>query len=193
MAKGRMDRGNLFVISGPSGVGKGTIVQKIVDRNPGIWVSRSSTTRGMRPGDVDGHTYDFLDRDTFLRRADNGEFLEWAEYGGNLYGTPRALVEEHLASGDDVILEIEVQGAALIKEQMPEAVLVFIEPPSMDELERRLRKRNTDADEVIKRRMETAKAELARKGEYEKLIVNDELDQAVDELGRYVLSKRRQG
>ncbi len=181
-----MRAGNLFVVSGPSGAGKGTLVARLLEAVPDSWVSVSATTRAPRAGEVDGGSYYFLDRDEFLRRADEDGFLEWAEYAGNCYGTPRSSVEQKMAEGKQVILEIDVQGAFQIKEKIPEAHLVFIEPPSMEVLEVRLRGRGTEADDVIEKRMAAARLELSQKMRYDKRLVNDDLDSAVAELVDYV-------
>lgn len=181
-----MRTGNLFVISGPSGAGKGTLVARLLEEVPDTWVSVSATTRRPRPGEEEGVSYYFLDREDFLALADEGGFLEWAEYAGNCYGTPLASVQREMTAGKQVILEIEVQGALQVKEKMPEAHLVFIEPPSLEELERRLRGRGTEADDVVRKRMDTALVELSHKMEYDIRLVNDDLDEAVAQLVAYV-------
>ena len=158
-----MSHGGLFVISGPSGAGKGTLVARLVDEVPGCWASVSATTRAPRDGEREGVDYFFLSREEFDDLVASDGFLEWAEYSGNCYGTPRSSVEEHRAAGENVILEIEVQGAFQVREKVPDATLIFIEPPSLEELERRLRSRGTEDEEAIARRMETAKVELSRK------------------------------
>lgn len=181
-----MRQGNLFVISGPSGAGKGTLVARLVQEVPDAWVSISVTTRSPRPGEVDGSSYQFVSDAEFRQLADSDGLLEWATYSGNCYGTPRASVEEHIAQGDQVILEIDVQGGFQVRSKFPSAHLVFIEPPSLDELEVRLRGRGTESDEAIETRMETARVELSRKMEYDIRLVNDKLDVAVAELVGYV-------
>ena len=181
-----MRTGNLFVISGPSGAGKGTLVTRLLEEVPDTWVSVSATTRRPRPGEEEGVSYYFLDREDFLALADEGGFLEWAEYAGNCYGTPLASVQREMAAGRQVILEIEVQGALQVREKMPEAHLVFIEPPSLEELERRLRGRGTESEDVIEKRMKTALLELSHKMEYDIRLVNDDLDEAVAQLVAYV-------
>ena len=181
-----MRTGNLFVVSGPSGAGKGTLVARLLEAVPDSWGSVSATTRAPRAGEGDGGSYHFLDRDEFLRRADEDGFLEWAEYAGNCYGTPRSSVEQKIAEGKQVILEIDVQGAFQIKDKIPEAHLIFIEPPSMEVLEARLRGRGTEADDVIEKRMQAARLELSQKMRYDKRLVNDDLDSAVAELVDYV-------
>ena len=181
-----MRTGNLFVISGPSGAGKGTLVTRLLEEVPDTWVSVSATTRRPRPGEEEGVSYYFLDREDFLALADEGGFLEWAEYAVNCYGTPLASVQREMAAGRQVILEIEVQGALQVREKMPEAHLVFIEPPSLEELERRLRGRGTEADDVVRKRMDTALVELSHKMEYDIRLVNDNLGEAVAQLVAYV-------
>ncbi|NPD30325.1 guanylate kinase [Eggerthellaceae bacterium zg-1084] len=181
-----MRRGNLYVISGPSGAGKGTLVARLVEQLGDAWVSVSATTRAPRPGERDGEHYFFLSRERFEAMVREGGLLEWAEFSGNLYGTPRASVEQHMAAGQQVILEIEVQGAFQVRAQMPEAHLVFIEPPSLDELERRLVGRGTETPESVRRRMETATLELQRKNEYDYCLVNDDLEQAAQDLLAFV-------
>lgn len=181
-----MRKGNLFVISGPSGAGKGTLVKRLLEEVADCWVSVSATTRNPREGEVDGVHYLFKTREEFMSLVESDGLLEWAEYSGNCYGTPRASVEEHMAAGEQVILEIEVQGAMQVREKLPEAHLVFIEPPSIEVLEERLRGRGTETEEIIARRMETALLELSRKKEYDYQLVNDELETAVSELVGYV-------
>ena len=188
MRKGK--RGVLFVFSGPSGVGKGTLKAKLFEEFADrIAYSVSATTRGPREGEVDGKDYFFISRQEFERRVKNNEFLEHAEFAGNCYGTPRAYVEKLLDSGMNVVLEIDVQGAFQVKDKLPEAHLVFIEPPSLIVLEERLRGRGTETDEVIASRMEAAQAELARKMEYDIRIVNDDLETATRQLVDYVNEK----
>lgn len=174
--------GNLFVISGPSGAGKGTLLSKVLERIPDAWVSVSATTRNPRPGEVEGKHYYFLDPERFKSLVDQEGFLEWAQVHDNYYGTLKQSVLDHMRSGDQVILEIDVQGAFQVRKALPEAHLVFIEPPSLEELERRLRQRGTETNEVISSRMKTAEVELAQKMEYDIQVVNDDLERAVNEL-----------
>lgn len=173
---------NLFVISGPSGAGKGTLLSKVIERIPDAWVSVSATTRSPRPGEEEGVHYYFLDKDHFLELVNHDGFLEWAKVHDNYYGTLKESVLEHMKAGEQVILEIDVQGALQVRNVIPEAHLVFIEPPSLEELERRLRSRGTESDDVISSRMKTAEVELAQKMEYDIQVVNDDLEQAVNEL-----------
>ena len=181
-----MRTGNLFVLSGPSGAGKGTLVKRVLQRVPDAWVSVSATTRQPRPGEADGRDYFFLDQPRFDELVSQGGFLEWAHVHGNSYGTLRSRVQDRIDHGSQVILEIDVQGAFQVKKAMPEAHLIFIEPPSLEELERRLRGRGTETEEVICNRMKTAEVELARKMEYDVQVVNDELERATEELVSYI-------
>lgn len=187
-----MRRGNLFVISGPSGAGKGTLVTRLLEEMPDTRLSISATTRSPREGEVDGVHYHFKTRDEFFELVENDGLLEWAEFAGNCYGTPRAFVEQCIAEGTQVILEIEVQGAFQVREKMPEAYLVFIEPPSLEVLEERLRGRGTETEEAIQKRLNTAKVELSRKMEYDIRLVNDDLEQAVQDLVAIVNAKAEQ-
>ena len=173
-----MKRGTLFVVSGPSGCGKGTILAEI-RKDPGVFISVSATTRGMRPGETDGVSYHFLTREKFESLIRNDGVLEYAEYCGNYYGTPRQPVEEHLAAGENVILEIGVVGAMKIREKCPEAVFLFIAPPSLSELERRLRKRGTEAEEVIQNRVAQATREILCAKDYDYVVRNGELADAI--------------
>ena len=181
-----MRKGNLFVLSGPSGAGKGTLVKRVLQRIPDAWVSVSATTRQPRPGEVDGKDYFFLDQPRFDELVSQDGYLEWAHVHGNSYGTLRSRVQERMDEGAQVILEIDVQGAFQVKKAMPEAHLIFIEPPSLEELERRLRGRGTETEEVICKRMKTAEVELAQKMEYDVQVINDELERATDELVSYI-------
>ena len=181
-----MRKGNLFVISGPSGTGKGTLVKRLLERIPDAWVSVSATTRSPRPGEIDGVHYFFLNDKRFDDLIVGNGFLEWADVHGKRYGTLKRTVLEHMRAGQQVILEIDVQGAFQVREIIPEAVLVFIEPPSLEELRRRLVGRGTEDAEAIDRRMKTAELELAHKMEYDKQLVNDDLETATEELVAFV-------
>ena len=159
---------------------------RLLQEVPDAWVSRSVTTRAPREGEVDGVQYRFVTNEAFQHLVDTDGLLEWATYAGNRYGTPRSTVEDHMARGEQVILEIDVQGAFQVREKMPAAHLVFIEPPSLAVLEERLRGRGTEADEVVKARMQAAAVELSHKMEYDMRLVNDNLDEAVAALVSYV-------
>lgn len=177
-------RGRLFVISGPSGAGKSTVIRSLIEAKPQLVLSVSDTTRPARPGEVQGADYQFVSREEFLGKRDRGEYLESAEVYGNLYGTPRSPVQRELVSANDVILEIDIQGAGMVKRAMPEAVLVFIEPPSFDELSARLRGRGTEDAESLLRRMQASYDEMKAKGAYDYIVVNDDLVRATGELVR---------
>ncbi|VEH00350.1 Guanylate kinase [Slackia heliotrinireducens] len=181
-----MRKGNLFIISGPSGAGKGTLVNLAMHRVGDAWLSVSATTRKPRKGEVDGQHYFFVSNDEFDAMVEQDRLLEWAQVHANRYGTPRETVEQHIAAGNQVILEIDVQGALQVREKMPSAKLVFIEPPSMDVLESRLRGRGTEAEDVIALRMKNAETELALKNEYDISFINDDLDECADALVAYI-------
>ena len=178
--------GNLFVISGPSGAGKGTLVKALIEQVPDAWLSVSATTRKPREGEVDGKHYHFLSNDQFDDLVRQDGFLEWAQVHSNKYGTPRAQVEQAIAEGKQAILEIDVQGAFQIKEKIPQSILVFIEPPSLEILKERLRGRGTETEDVIAARMSVATMELLEKIKYDIAIVNDDLDVAAKELVDFV-------
>ncbi len=177
-----MDAAKVFVITGPSGVGKGTLIRALRDRLPNLELSVSATTRAPRPGERDGIAYHFLSREAFDASVAAGEFVEWAEYSGNRYGTLRSELERRLERGAAVVLEIEVQGARQVRASMPEAVQVFIAPPSRETLRMRLVGRGTDTPEQVKRRLESADAELAAAAEFQHVVVNDRLEDAVEQL-----------
>jgi guanylate kinase len=170
------------VLSGPSGVGKSTVVAHMRKEHPEVWLSVSATTRKPRPGEQHGVHYFFVSDDEMDKLIANGELLEWAEFAGNRYGTPRAAVQERLENGEPVLLEIDLQGARLVRESMPEAQLVFLAPPSWEELVRRLTGRGTEPPEVIERRLEAAKTELAAEPEFDTTLVNTSVEDVAREL-----------
>jgi guanylate kinase len=174
-----MQTGKLIVLTGPSGVGKGTLLQSLLQRHPELYVSISATTRQPRTGEVNGKNYYFVTREEFEKLVQAGELLEWAEYAGNYYGTPSAPVEEQIQLGQLVILEIEVVGARKIHTTFPSALRIFILPPSLAELEQRLRGRGQDSEEAIAKRLSCAKAELDAADEFNLQIVNDDLETAL--------------
>ena len=179
----------MFVITGPSGVGKGTLIRGLLERIPELELSVSATTRKPRPGECDGVEYHFLTPEEFDRHVGAGEFLEHATYSGNRYGTLRSEVERRLSEGRPVVLEIEVQGARQVRTAMPEAVAVFIAPPSREALRARLIGRGTDTPEQVDERIRTAERELEAQPEFAHVVVNDRLEQATDELARIVRRK----
>ena len=182
----------LLVVAGPSGVGKGTLIAGLRERHPEIEWSVSCTTRDPRPGETDGENYFFVDRDEFLRMARAGELLEWAlVHGSDLYGTPRAPVEEALAAGRDMVIEIDYQGARSMRSALPEAVLVFVAPPSRNALRERLRGRNTETDETVERRLHTAGTEFEHIAMFEYTIINDALEPAIEALDAIYRSARQ--
>ena len=172
----------LFVISGSSGVGKGTVIKEFLRRNPEFKLSVSCTTRTPREGEEHGKNYFFLTREEFQACIERGEFLEWAEFSGNMYGTQRPYIEEKLAQGKRLILEIDTKGALNVKKIMPEAVLIFILPPSFEELEARLRGRHTETEESIQKRLASTKLELENSKHFDYEIINDNIDSAVQKL-----------
>ncbi len=174
-----MDKGILIVVSAPAGCGKDTILGEALAANGNLFYSVSATSRAMRPGETDGVSYHFRTREQFEKMIADGELLEYTQYCGNYYGTPKKAVEDMLAAGKDVILKIEVEGAANVKRIFPDCVMIFILPPSFEELNRRLHKRGTEDEETILRRIETAKRELTYAENYDYLIVNGELSEAV--------------
>jgi guanylate kinase len=174
--------GRLVVLTGPSGVGKGTVVAQVRRLRPDVWVSVSATTRPAREGEADGVQYHFWSADRFARTVAEGGFLEWAEFAGNRYGTPRAPVEERMAAGETVLLEIELQGARQVRASMPGAFMVFLSPPSFADLEARLRGRATEDEAAIARRLARAREELAAAREFDAVVVNDDVGRAAREL-----------
>ncbi len=183
-----MASGKLIVLTGPSGVGKGTLVSALLARHPELYLSVSATTRSPREGEIEGKDYYFLNKSAFETMIKQNQLLEWAEYADNYYGTPRAKVEEKINQGVIVLLEIEVIGATAIKKSFPDALRIFILPPSDEELERRLRSRNTDTDAAILRRLERAKEELKVSEQFDKRIVNDDLEMALQKLETAIFS-----
>lgn len=174
-----MQAAKLIVLTGPSGVGKGTLLRSLLARHPELYFSISATTRQPRPGEVEGVNYYFVSREKFEQMVTRGELLEWAEFAGNYYGTPRAPVEQQIQQGRSVILEIEVVGARKIHDTFPTALRIFLLPPSLAELERRIRGRGQDSEEAIARRLERAKAEIDAADEFDVQIVNDNLEAAL--------------
>jgi guanylate kinase len=183
-------RGILFVVSAPSGTGKTTLVERLVEVVPNLVMSRSYTSRAARAGEQDGVDYNFIDRPRFEGRIAAGEFLEWAEVFGNLYGTAAADTEGHLAAGRDLVLVIDVQGARKVRSRGLETVAVFVLPPSFEVLQRRLRGRSKDSDGAIARRLTVARQEVAAFNDYRYIVVNDELDACVDRLRGIVIAER---
>ena len=184
------ERGNLIVISGPSGAGKGTIISALSGINKNFWVSISMTSRDIRSNDIPGVTYFFVSKDEFEKRISNDEFLEYATYNGNYYGTPKDKILDKLNEGIDVILEIEIQGALKVKEIVPDAIFIFILPPSMSELRNRLIKRGTDSVDKILSRFKIAYKEINEVTKYNYVVINDDLDSAVLKVNSILLSER---
>lgn len=187
--------GTLLVVSGPGGVGKGTVVAALRERHDEIEVSLSATTRRMRPGEEDGVHYRFVSPTEFRRMADDGEFLEWAEFNGHFYGTPWSSVTDRLAAGATLVLEIDVQGAKQVRRRQRDvgdiaATLVFLEPPSWDDLERRLRHRGSENEETIEQRLTIGREEMAQAEDFDHRVVNDRVDAAVKALERILALQR---
>jgi guanylate kinase len=174
--------GRLIVLTGPSGVGKGTLMRLLLQRHPQLYLSISVTTRSPRPGEVHGQHYYFVSREEFQQMVDRGELLEWAEFAGNYYGTPRQPVAEKVSEGKTAILEIELDGARQIRASFPEVLRIFILPPSMQELEQRLRGRGQDSEEAIARRLRRAQAEVDAAGEFDYKVINDNREAALQEI-----------
>lgn len=177
-----MRKGKTFIISGPSGVGKSTVLKALLEKRSDVYFSVSATTRSPRPGEEDGVHYHFMDANSFRQRIAADEFLEYAEYVGNFYGTPKKYVDEAMEQGKDVILDIEVQGAIQVCSKRPEAVRIFIAPPSWEELERRLTERGTDSPEKVQKRLLRAKVEFQTAHTYDYFVINDTVEAAVAEL-----------
>ena len=185
-----IERGSLIVVSGPSGAGKSTVISKVMQKDPGIVFSVSATTRPPREGERDGVNYFFVTHDKFQSMVDNGELLEHAEYVGNCYGTPKAPVFDSIEKGKSVVFDIEVQGAAQIKMQCPEAILIFVVPSDFSQIEKRLRARGTDNEEKIRGRLEQARRECAKAQNYDYVVLNDDPDRAADEMRSIIVAEK---
>ena len=185
-----MAKGLLFIVSAPSGAGKTTLVEQLADQTPRLTMSRSYTSRPAREGEIDGVDYNFVSRSAFEQMVGRGEFLEWAEVFGNLYGTRAADTERMLASGCDVVLVIDVQGARKVRQRGIESTTVFVMPPSFEVLEQRLRGRSKDPEEAIQRRLQVAREEVVSFAEYDFVVINDELTAAVERLCGIVIAER---
>lgn len=182
-------RGKTFIISGPSGVGKSTVLGALFEGRDDLYFSVSATTRAPRPTEKPDVDYHFIEAETFRQWIEDGEFLEYAEYVGNFYGTPKKFVDAAMAEGKDVILDIEIQGATQVHELRPDVVRIFIAPPSWDELERRLTARGTDSPEKVQKRLLRAKVELENAGHYDYFVINDTVENAVQELRAIMLAE----
>ena len=182
--------GSLFIVAAPSGAGKTTLVRLLLEQDRQVKLSVSYTTRAPRPGEENGREYHFIDIQTFLAMREKGEFLEWAEVHGNFYGTSKTWLQQQMAAGQDVLLEIDWQGAQQVREIFPDAVGIFILPPSVEELERRLRGRGSDSEDVIQRRVAAALGEMRHVGEFPFVIINNDLQMALDDLLAAVRASR---
>lgn len=182
MNTGTSNPGKLVVLTGPSGVGKGTLLKHLLEQHPELCLSISATTRSPRPNEVHGQHYLFISADEFTQMRDNGELLEWAEFAGNFYGTPKRPVEAQIAQGKSVVLEIELVGARQIRQVFPSAIQVFILPPSLEELERRLRARGHDSEASIARRLKRAAVEIDAASEFDIQVLNDDLNMALTKI-----------
>ena len=178
--------GKLIVLTGPSGVGKGTLMNEILNRYPELHYSVSATTRSPRPGEINGKNYNFISRSQFEQLVTQGEFLEWAEFAGNCYGTPREAVFNQIQAGKLVLLEIELAGARQIRHTFPSALSIFILPPSFAELEKRIRGRGQDSEEAISRRLQRAEEEIAAANEFDLKIINDDFERALNEIEKAI-------
>ena len=186
----RNERGSLVIISGPSGCGKGTLISKYLEDHDNAWLSISCTSRAIRPGDVPNQTYYFLTEDEFKEKIENNELLEYNYYNGNYYGTPKEYIEEKLQSGKDVILEIDVNGAANVKKILPESICIFILPPTMKELRRRLVGRGTETKDKILDRFRTAYKEINRLTDYNYVVTNDDLEDALKKIDAIIFAAK---
>lgn len=184
------EKGNLIVLSGPSGSGKGTIIKELQKINNNLWLSISMTTRDIRPGDIPNESYYFVTRENFENNIKENKFLEYAEYNNNYYGTPKDKILEKLNQGLDVILEIEIQGALKVKELVPDAIFIFILPPSLKELKRRLINRNTENIDKVISRFKTAYQEINEVTKYNYIVINDEINRSVEKVNSILLSER---
>ncbi len=184
------ERGSLIVVSGPSGAGKSTVIARLMREDPDIVFSVSATTRPPREGEIDGKSYFFVTREKFQSMVENGELLEHAEYVGNCYGTPKAPVLASLKAGKSVLFDIEVQGAAQIKAQCPEAILIFVVPSDFSQIEKRLRARGTDSEEKIQGRLMQARRECERATNYDYVVLNDDPDRAADEMRSIITAEK---
>ena len=180
----------IIVISGPSGAGKSTVVKRLLETSPFIVSSISLTTRRPRESEIDGKDYFFVSEEEFIRKREAGEFLEWAVVHGNLYGTLTSFIDEELGGGSDLLLEIDVQGGLSVKEKRPEALMVFLMPPSWEELEKRLRGRGTDSEEVIVERLRNAGSEMEYADRYDNRVINDSVERCVSEIAGIIESRR---
>ncbi len=185
-----MSKGGVFIVAGPSGSGKDTLFKELFKKRPDIKFSISSITRAMRVGEVEGEKYNFITREKFEDMLKNDELLEYNVYIGNYYGTPKAPVVAAIEKGEDMLIEVDVNGAKSIREKLPEAVSIFIMPPSYKELKRRLSGRGTESDEVIEKRMHESLSEIARATEFDYIVVNDNIDEAVDDIIEIIESSR---
>jgi len=174
--------GNLTVLTGPSGVGKGTIVKKILDSHSDVWLSISATTRQPRSGEIDGKDYFFLEKKNFQEIIDKEGFLEWATFSNNFYGTPKKIVQEKIDNGINVLLEIELEGARQNRKSFPEALQIFLAPPNLSELEKRIRGRGTETEDAIRNRLAIAKKELIAKKEFDAVVINEDIEKALIEI-----------
>ena len=183
-------KGKVFVLTGPSGVGKGTVVEEVLKKTDNLYLSVSATTRGKRPGEKEGVNYFFKTKDEFHKMINADEFLEWAEFAGDYYGSPKFSINNYLSCGKDILLEIELQGAKVVKQKCPEAVLIFLAPPTFEALEERLIKRQTETIEKVKVRLKKAKEEMKEVKLFHYIVVNDKLNEAIDNVVSIIRAER---